>query len=622
MESNDIAKLLDNITQNADISLNSNEDNVILLQTRNLLHNWANQTETFSIEKPKNDVITKKTQKTSKYRKLDAPMMVAKKFTNRPSADPTLIMDARLTRIKEMKAKRIRRMENNASSSASNRSQTSSAILVDIPDIDAEINLHRTKIAEKMKEKQKELSERSRRTQKNKAIDENMAILMAQESEDKIKTEQKIKKDDEMIKNLSRIFHQFQDLLNKRTYFTKWVFECNFETKAYQEAVKLNYFRRKLAFFACWKNKLRRKLQEREVSKLERQLRHEKQLESIADQKYINKLLRKSLIQWKIKYKTSIEYKIIEEQHKKRRYFITSSIRFDQYEINTSDNKDENKTIGNHKKMIIHKTKISKIKPNQKFELMAKRMQEQKAKKLEKVQKEVEEFALKEEKIYKHEIQRKKKEEHRLFLEQEKLKREEVKRKQDQFQKSVQRRKQCEQISQNFRLNKLKSNQFNNWKKILEIKSHFESVAEDHYYHHLASSSIKALKHYSNEKRNQRDLSSIDKYNKFVLHNFFYILVDEFTKFKKFELNIIFISNRWRMRRVFQTLFEEKKKRRKAKYSMAVQHSNKAILRKFFRAWPYGCKIMQNEEERENNRQNLMLKALQFLDEINSNFDE
>ena len=171
-------------------------------------------------------------------------------------------------------------------------------------------------------------------------------------------------------------------------------------------------------------------------------------------------------------------------------------------------------------------------------------------------------------------------------------------------------------------LNKLKSNQFNNWKKILEIKSHFESVAKDHYYHYLASSSIMALKHYSNEKRNQRDLNSIDKYNKFVLQNFFYILVDEFTKFKKIELNIILISNRWRMRRVFQTLFEEKKKRRKAKYSMAVQHSNKVILKKFFRAWPFGCKIMQNEEERENNRQNLMLKALQFLDEMNSNFDE
>lgn len=624
MENDDITQLLDNIIKKTENSLNTKEDSNSLSQARQLLKSWANQTETFNTEKPANGTIIKKAPKTVKYRKLDAPMMVAKKVTNRPSVDPTLIMEARLAHVKEMKAKRIERMESKSSNSVTSSSQTSSVISVDIPDIDAEINSHRMKIKERMKEKQKELNERSRRTQKNKVIDENMAILIAQENEDKIKAEKNIGLDPEIAKNLIQTFRKYQILLQKREFFSKWVFECNFKTKTYQKAEKLSQFKKKSAYFSYWKSKLRRKQQEKEVSKLERQLRHEKQLELIADQKYVNKLLRISLIKWKVKYMTSIEYKIIEEQHKKRRDFISSRVDFDKIDIDLPKEKEDNKKIENPKTLKIPKAKIKKIKPNQKFEAMTKRMEEQKAKKLEKAQKEAEEIAFKEEKSYKQkmEIQRKKKEEHRLFLEQEKLKREEIKKKQEQFQKDAERKKYCEQISQNFRLKKLKSNQFSQWKKILAIKNQFDFMAEKHYVHHLASSSIKALIIYSIEKKSQRDSSSVSKFNCIVLQKYFFNWINEFNKFKKIESQITFISNKWRMRRTFRILLEEKKKRRKTKYSIAVRHSNRVLLRKFFNAWPIGCQNLQNEEERESNRQNLMLKALQLLEDISSDFDD
>ena len=625
MENDDIAQLLNNIVKKSENSLNINEEPNTLSQARQLLQTWADHTESFKKRNSKNDLIVNKGPKTAKYRKLDAPMMVAKKITNRPSIDPTLIMEARLAHVKEMKAERIKRMENKENSSISKKSQASSVMAVDIPDIDAEINLHRIKVAERMKEKQKELDNRSRRTQKNKAIDENMAILIAQEYEDKAKTEKDIEKDSEIVRSLTRSFHLYQALLKKRTFFFKWVSECNFETKSYQKAARLNNFRRKSSSFANWKNRFRRKQQEREVSMLERQLRQEKQLESIADQKYKIKLLRKSLVQWKVKYKTSIEYKVIEEQHKKRRTFLASHIDLDQIDSNLTEEKNDHKKVEEIKTLKFPKTKIKKIKPNQKLEAMTKRMEEQKAKKLEKAQKEAEAVAFKEEKNYKQqmEIQRKKKEEHRLFLEQEKLKREEIKRKQEQYQRDAQRKKYCEQISQNFRLNRLKASQFNLWKKILVIKKQFEVIAENHYIHHLVSASFKGLIQYSYEKKNQKDINLTTKFNCFILQKFFFIWKEQFHKFQKIEFQISFISNRWRMCRAFRILIEEKKKRRKAKYAMAARHSNMALLRKFFKAWPIGCKIIQNEEERENNRQNLMSKALQFLEEINSDdFDE
>lgn len=616
---NDASQILNDIIKKAEDSLNVDEEIDTITQARQLLQSWTNNTESFKTKSQKNDASIKKVTKTAKYRKLDAPMMVAKKVTNRPSVDPTLIIEARLAHVREMKAKRLERMENREKNSVSSKSQASSVSSVDIPDINAEINSYRMKMAERMKEKQKELDERSRRKQKNKVIDENMAILIAQENEDKTKIEDDDDIYDESFKCLVQSFRQFQIHFRKKIFFLKWVSECKFETKTYKKAEKLSNFRRKSSAFSIWKSQHRRRQQEREVSMLERNLRHEKQLESIADQRYALNTLRKALIQWKIKYKSSIEYKTIEEQHILRRNFITSKIDFNQIETNSPEPKNEPKVLK------IPKAKIKNIKIDPKFEAMTKRMEEQKAKRLKKAQKEAEEIAFIDEKSYKKkmEIQRKKKEEHRLFLEQEKVKREVIKQKQEQYQRDSQRKKYCEQISQNFRLNKLKSNQFNQWKKILSIRSQLESIAHNHYINHLASSSLKGFILFSKDKKNQRDQNANAKFNCFVLQKSFYYWMNEYTKFKTLEMQVLHISNQWRLRRALDILFEEKLKRRKAKYSKAARHANKVLLRKFFNAWPIGCRILKNEEERESNRNELMSKALQFLEEIDSDdFDD
>jgi hypothetical protein len=79
-----------------------------LHQARQLLNAWAYQTESF--QPPAKPAVAPKRSRVAQYRKLDARMMVAKKQTMRPSVDPMLIMEARLTRVREMKAQRLERV--------------------------------------------------------------------------------------------------------------------------------------------------------------------------------------------------------------------------------------------------------------------------------------------------------------------------------------------------------------------------------------------------------------------------------------------------------------------------------------------------------------------------------
>ena len=152
-----------------------------------------------------------------------------------------------------------------------------------------------------MKEKQRELDERAKRNENNKIIDENVQLTLAQEkllnSKTTIKDKSKIK---EQVDRLT----QSQNLHKKKVWFSVWVSECTFQSQSYNKAAKLNNYRRKVSAFSVWKNKVRRKQQEREVTILERQLRKEKQLESTADKIYRNSLVRNSYLRWKIKYRT------------------------------------------------------------------------------------------------------------------------------------------------------------------------------------------------------------------------------------------------------------------------------------------------------------------------------
>ena len=597
-----------------------------LTQARRLLSNWANQTESFTKNKKKQGQNKKKVVQ---YRKLDAPMMVVKKETIRPSIDPTLIMEARLAHVKEMKAKRLKRMaqKNNANNdNVSVHSKASSVISVDIPDIDSEIKSYKNRIAEKMKEKEREFEERTRRAEKIKVIDENMAHALALENEIRMREEEMMNPEnsEEMQLKFQSLVQSYK-LQEKKMFFTKWTNECNFHSNAFHKAEALSNYRVKSAAFSLWRARFRKKQQEKEANILGRQLRKNKQMEMLAEQFDVTRTLRSFFSQWKVKYTASIEYKIVEEQHKKRRNLILNKIN-----INNSDDekltpssKIENPTNDKptgKRELKIPKTKIRQIKLDPKFEAMTKRMEEQRMKKLSKIQKEAAEQSTKEEEQVKQqiEIQRKKKQQHREFLEHEKIKREEMKRKQLQYEKNSQRRKYCEKVSQEFRLKSLVKNQFRQWKKILLLRDRFETNAFNNYNKCLALKAFKIMKSYAIEQRETRQKQSETKFEMYIARIHFDNWKKKYMHILDIEAQVTAISNKYRAHKALIKLHEEKKKRRKNKYITAANHSNRTLLRKIFKAWPIACSQLKEEEERETNRQNLMSKALKFLEELDS----
>ncbi|OHT06861.1 hypothetical protein TRFO_25037 [Tritrichomonas foetus] len=620
MENEDITQMVNRLVKKTEETISIEmEETDSRDQARRLLTNWANQTESFRPSSKKN---TQKKPKTVQYRKLDAPMMVAKKETHRPSVDPTLIMEARLAHVKEMKAKRLERQAKKNANSTASQSQASSVYSVDIPDIESEIQSHRNRVAERMKEKQKEIDGRIRRMQKIKVIEENVAQVIALENEERIRVEKIEQQYEDALQMKLQLLDKNQQLRKTRKFFTLWTSECNFHSDTYKKAAVLSNFRCKSAMLSVWKSRLRKKIQEREVNKLERLLRRNKQLEATSEKMYIENTLRKSLTKWRIKYKASIEYKIIEEQHKKRRDLILKKINFveeNENEIGEPQQIEEpQKPIKKSLKM--PKTKIKQIKPNSRMEAMAKRMEEQRLKNLKKAQKEAEEISNKEEEELKQqmEMQRKKKQEHRQFLEKEKIKREEIKKKQMEFEREAQRRKYCEKASQEFRLKWLKLNQLRQWRKILVMREDFEKIAEKNYHNHLLKVAINSMILFSHKQRNIRNHKAEIMFNQYIQRIFLMKWNLRFNNIQEISARVEAVSNKWRVRKALRKLFEEKKKKRKGKYMLASQHANRYILRKFFNAWPIGCEIIREEEERENNRQDLMSKALKFLEELSS----
>ena len=61
------------------------------------------------------------------------------------------------------------------------------------------------------------------------------------------------------------------------------------------------------------------------------------------------------------------------------------------------------------------------------------------------------------------------------------------------------------------------------------------------------------------------------------------------------------------------------RKERKKKRFMEIQNALRLeTMRRVFKAWTVGCAAIREDEEREEERNNLLSKALKYLDEISS----
>ncbi|OHT09802.1 hypothetical protein TRFO_21162 [Tritrichomonas foetus] len=143
-------------------------------EARRLLNRWAEQTESFQ-KPPSNSKNSRqasnerKTPKVVQYRKLEMPMIVAKKKNDIKVNDPTLKMNERLKKVQEMKEKRLAKQNERKISPTKVTKKNFQKI--EVPDVDAEIRSIRQKMNENINMKKKEIELREKRM---KEIEDNL----------------------------------------------------------------------------------------------------------------------------------------------------------------------------------------------------------------------------------------------------------------------------------------------------------------------------------------------------------------------------------------------------------------------------------------------------------------
>ena len=651
----DLSQWLEEMVKKTEDKLQMEDIDDTSEQARKLLESWSLQTESFQPSRQKSsrkkpdfdptgrqnkDTINQKNTKPKMaiYRKLEyTPMLVAKKTqSNRPSVDPTLIMDARRKPLMEMKAQRLEREAAKAQIRPKQVIVQKAPPKVSVADVDRDIKSYKQKMAENMAQKQKELEERHRQSMQIKQLEESVQQSIAKEN----KKHQK-KKDKEFEKQTHEInmeslkinLQLYVKTKNKRlqrTFYSLWVSRCSFKSQTYQRAAAFNNFQIQSRNFGYWKKRYYQRVRQKELDKLERRLRREKQCEDAVSALLNKNRTQNAFTKWSAKYKTALEIKIIEEQHRKRRALLINRIeeqkeekeREQQIQQNNNKLKQKGNSANSSPKkgdvQLKPKTKIKPIKIDPKMEAMEKRAEEQRRRRLEKAQKEAEMAeALEREKAKAElEAQRKKKLEHQQFLEEEKRKRDEQKRKEEEFQRALERKKYITVGSKQFRLRWQQLNAFKQWAKILRIKDSMEKIAQQNYQHSLMKKGIQGIMLNQQEKENERSEKAIAFYNDKLSHFIFLAWYDVYMQTYQKEEAAAKISEKYLMKNILNKIIIEKRKRQKAKFAMAAKHQEHYILRACMRVWPIGCAKIRDEERKAEERENLMKKALQIFDEL------
>lgn len=601
-------------------------------EARKLLESWSIQTESFCPEPSSTRTKVPTKPKMAVYRKLDTPMMVAKKIeTDRPSVDPTLIMEARRKHILEMKAQRLERQAAKQMQIPTKKAPPKVGLppKVSLPDIDGDIKSYKERIAQKTAEKIKELEEKNRQSIQIRAIEESAQQSIAKEEKKQIKKQKKLEKkskeiNEEAMKQQLQLLYKTLRLRLIRRYYTLWSSRCSYHSQNYKRAAAFNNFQKMTQCFSFWRSRYYRRKHERELDELESRLRKDKQMEEAAINFYVRHQMQKSFVRWTSRYKAQIEMKIIEEQHKKRRALLINKIEEKQQQIqnqteeNQTNSEKSSVSSSPPRKSMIPKSKPKPLKVDPRIEAMEKRAEEQRKKKLEKAAREAQLAEKEEEEKAKLQIeeQRKKKLEHMQFLEKEKKKREEQQKMQEEFEKALQRKKYIQTASKEFRLRRIVYNQFKCWEKILNIRIQLEEKSERFREDKLLSYGLLAFRMNQKDNEDERTAKAQEFYAENITRKAFlgWLYLRNVTATKFF--NCQKMHNKYLLHSTLHAIIVEKRKRQKAKFMAAVQQMNRSIMRRCFRAWPEGCAAVRDDERRAKDREDLMAKALQMFDEL------
>ena len=631
MGDTDLSEWLQQMVKKTEEKLELDEGDDTSEQARKLLESWSLQTDNFAPQ-PKSKATTSKIaqkQKTAVYRKLDTPMMVAKKIeTSRPSADPTLIMDARRQHVKEMQAQRMERQAARANAKPKHVVVNPTPPKVSSIDVENDIKSYKQKMAENMRKKKKELEERHRQSMQIRAIEESAQQTIAKENKTNKKKEKKYEQETneinmEALKVNLQLYMKTRSKRMQRVFYSIWASRCSFNSQTYQRAAAFNRFQVTSRSFSFWKKSFYQRIRQHELNELEERLRKEKQHEQAVTELCSRNIIHNAFVKWSAKYKALIEMKIIEEQHRKRRALLINRIEEQQQEAEKEKEKKSATSSPKRQEPLKPKTKIKPLKIDPKIEAMEKRAEEQRKKKLEKAAKEAQQAETAERERVKAEleVQRKKKLEHQQFLEEEKKKRDEQKRREEEFERALQRKKYVASASRLFRLRRLQLNAFVQWHQIIRIKEQFEIDAENNYNNTLMKKAVTCLLLNKQEMDEEREKTADDFYANKVTHFVFLSWLNVHLETRERENLARHVSEKYLMKTTLEKMILEKRRRQKIKFTLATKHHETYILKACMRVWPIGCAAIKEEERKTQEREDLLQKALKIFDELSDDED-
>lgn len=609
----EIDEWLGNIVQGKTQTVEPDVDT--LFQARELLQSWAQDTESFQPPQP-----SPTKAKVARYRKLDMPMLVAKKKENIVCVDHNAQMEARLLHVKEMKAERMKRQAAQPLQPPSPPKLRQEKI--NIPNIDDEIRRHRSEVNTRVDRKQKELVQRQRKSQKlNQIADLAVESVMRKRAENTDAKYIERKYDYESLNMQLQLYHKNYIIRQERRFFHHWTNKCQFHTQAYEKAEVLCNFKIQSSFFSLWKIRQKQSKQKRELREIETRIIHEKRLEEISRSMYYRNTLHKYINLWITKFKAHVEYRKAQAEIQKRRELLTQSPKnTPRTPKQPQSPSQESPPPKGSRPLKIPKIEITKLKTDPKIEAMAKRMEENKNARIEKLRKKAEEEKqLKEEKKKLEEEEAKRKRiEHLNYLKLQKEQRELDAQNKLEMERQIERMKWCKSSAIRFRKRHLCFFHLEQWKKVLSMEHNYEIMANRQYENHLEKVAFKSIKIFNLSQKSEKELIAIKHYKEILSRTFLILWYNQHLGTLSLEHGIRNMCMRWKLRRGFDMLISEKKRRRKEAIKAAEVHAQFTLMKKTWNAWPIGCAAAKDEDEREKYRDNLYSKALKLLDDLSS----
>jgi hypothetical protein len=368
-----------------------------------------------------------------------------------------------------------------------------------------------------------------------------------------------------------------------------------------------------------WRSRLQAVQRDRERSAIELELRHVKYVTETANRLFIRKTQFKALSTWRARFKASTELKRAQEDARRRRELVE---RITPVSAGIERSRDVPKRSPIVKRSP-KRQKVANVEADPRTEAMAKRMQEQRAKALEKAQKEAEAAHEAEEARIKEgvEAQKQKRLVHKKFLADQKAKRDEAAQRQVEAEIAAELLKSKEASLVCAMKQRLVSRHFRIFRSNHLSARERADLAAANYKRSLLRRGWIAFSANCTDMIEKRERCYLQRYDVVItgkaLHKWA-LLLQNTARRKELvarRTDIARLGLAWNQ--ISRRFLERQQER---EHLVEISRMN-LMIRRAFGNWTNAFKLSREEGARKRTRDELMSKALQYLDDLNSDPD-